>query len=244
MVTAKEALIREAERWSYSLEWKAAAAELKSLQGRWKEVGSAGNDDENLRQRFRTACGRFFERQRDHFEAVDRQRSENAARKERLCSTAESLRHSDDMKAAVSRVKALQSEWKTIGPAPKGTDDRLWNRFRQCCDEVFAAAHRDWERRHSEYEAKNQEWREKMHDTLRAKREQASRLRESIQHDEANVSRWRDAIYNLRPGGRADEIRDSLEGKISDVEDRISSKKQKLRELENDIDEIEAKLRR
>lgn len=236
-VNAKEALIREAERWSYSSEWKAAATELKSLQARWKEVGSAGTDDDGLWQRFRTASDRFFERRTAHFEALDRQRAHHAAEKEQLCSTVESLRFSDDLKAAASRVKDLQSRWKTIGPAPKDVDDRLWNRFRHACDEVFAAAHRDWER-------KQQEWQDKLHDTLRAKREQTSRLRESIDHDEGNISRWRDTIYSLRPGGRADEIRDSLESKISDVEDRIRSKQQKLREIEDDIDDIEAKLRR
>jgi chromosome segregation ATPase len=256
-VTAKDALIREAERWSNSSEWKTAATELKSLQGRWKEVGSAGNDEEALWQRFRAACDRFFERRTAHFDALDRQRAHNAAQKEQLCSTVESLRHSDDLKAAASRVKDLQGQWKTIGPAPKDVDDRLWNRFRHACDEVFAAAHRQWERRHSEYEArkaerernhaewerKQQEWRAKMHDTVRAKREQASRLRESIEHDEGNVSRWRDTIDSLRPGGRADEIQDSLEAKISDVEDRIRSKEAKLREIESDIEDIEARLR-
>jgi hypothetical protein len=61
-----------------------------------------------------------------------------------------------------------------------------------------------------------------MRDTLRAKRK-ASRLRESIEHDEANISRWHDTSYNLRPGGLADEIRDSLEDQISDVEDGTRS---------------------
>jgi len=107
----------------------------------------------------------------------------------------------------------------------------------------YEARKAERERKHEEWERKQQEWREKMHDTLRAKREQASRLRESIDHDEGNISRWRDTIYNLRPGGRADEIRYSLESKISDVEDRISSKQQKLREVEDDIDDIETKLR-
>jgi hypothetical protein len=242
-VNAKEALIHDAERWSSSSDWKLAAAELKSLQVHWKEVGNAGIDEEKLWQRFRASCDRFFERRTTHFEALDRQRSHNAAQKERLCSTVESLRHEDDLKAAISRAKDLQSEWKTIGPAPKDVDDRLWNRFRHACDDVFTAAHRERERKKEEWERKQREWRDKMHDTLRAKREQASRLRESIDHDEGNVARWRDTINDLRPGGRADEIRDSLEAKIADGEDRIQSKEQKLREIGSDIDDIETKLR-
>jgi hypothetical protein len=241
---AKEALIHEAERWNHCDDWKSAAAQLKTLQGRWKEIGSAGADEDALWQRFRSACDGFFERRKEHFSALDRQRDRNAAQKEQLCSTAESLRYSSDMKAAVSKVKDLQAEWKTIGPAPREVDDRLWSRFRHACDHIFSSAHHEWERKHEEWEQKQHEWRDKMRDTLRAKREHASRLRESINHDEENISRWRDTIDNLRPGGRADEIRDSHESKISDVEERISSKSQKLREIENDIDDIEAKLRR
>jgi hypothetical protein len=93
-------------------------------------------------------------------------------------------------------------------------------------NEVFATAHRDWERRDSEYEArkaererkheewgrKQQEWRDRMRDTLRAKREKASRLREMKQ-----TSLDRTTQANQRPGGSADEIRDSLEDQISDV---------------------------
>jgi hypothetical protein len=240
---AKERLIRDAERWSASEEWKQAGAELKALQARWKEAGSAGADDESLWQRFRATCDHFYERRTHHFETLDRQRNHHAAQKEQLCSTAEALRHADDLKAAMSRVKDLQSEWKTIGSAPKEVDDRLWQRFRHACDAVFAAATQERERKHEEWERKQREWRDKLHDTVRAKREQATRLRESINHDEGNLARWRDTINDIRPGRRADEIRDSLETKISDVEDRMQSKEQKLRELEDAINDIEAKLR-
>ncbi len=256
-IAAKTALLAEADRLSYSSDWKNTATEIKSLQARWKDAGNAGSDEDNLWQRFRVNCDRFFKRRTEHFAMLDRQRAQNAAQKERLCTTAESLRHSDDLKAAVASVKELQADWKTIGPAPREQDELLWNRFRHACDMVFAAAQRDWEqrqaeykarkeereRKHEEWERKQQEWRDKMHDTLQAKREQATRLRESIDHDEGNITRWRETIDNLRDGGRADEIRDSLEEKISDVEDRIQSKEEKLQKVENDIADIEAKLR-
>lgn len=256
-VSVKEALISEADNLSHSSEWKVAAEKLKSLQCRWKGIGSAGDQEDALWVSFRAACDRFFDRRAAHFEVLDRERSQNAVRKEQLCSAVETLRNSNDLKSAVSTIKEIQVQWKAIGPAGKDADVRLWNRFRHASDEVFSAAQREWERRqaeyrakkaeaerkHEEWERKQREWRSNMQDTIRAKREKVSRLRESIDHDEGNISRWRDVIYDLRPGGRADEIRDSLEGKISDVEDRIRSKEQKIREIEDDIDDIEAKLR-
>jgi hypothetical protein len=236
-VNAKEALIAEAERWSYSTDWKSASAELRLLQSRWKAIGRTGVEEERLWQHFRSSCDRFFQRRSAHFEELNHERARNASLKEELILIAESLRHSDDLKSAAGRVKNLQQQWKGIGPASKDLEPRLWDHFRHACDQVFEASHQEWER-------KNREWRDRMHDVLRAKREQVSRLRGSIEHDEENISRWRHTIHNLRPGGRADEIEDSLEGKIVDVEDRIASKQEKLREIENAIDEIEEKLRR
>ena len=81
-----------------------------------------------------------------------------------------------------------------------------------------------------------------MQDALERKCEQAARLESSIAHDEANVDRWQDTIHNLHDGGRADEIRDSLESRISDVESRIRSKQDRVRELEDAIRDIENKL--
>ena len=249
-VTAKEALISEAERWSDSSEWKTAGEAIKALQSRWKEVGSADRDEERLWRRFRAASSLFFAKRSAHFEELDRQRRHNQARKEALCSVAESLRYTGNLKEATEEAKRLQGAWKETGPARQEVDQLLWQRFRKACDEVFSAARREreerqqqHERKHDEWDRKQRQWRQQMHEVLRAKRELRGRLRESVDHDKRNVERWRDTIDNLRPGGRADEIRDSLEDKISDVEDRIRSKERKIQEIDDDIADIEGKLR-
>jgi chromosome segregation ATPase len=93
-----------------------------------------------------------------------------------------------------------------------------------------------------EYEHKQENWRDKMREALARKREQAHRLRESIEHDEGNIERWQNVIDSLRPGGRADEIQADLETRISDVDDRIRSKRVRVEELEESISDIESKL--
>jgi chromosome segregation ATPase len=81
-----------------------------------------------------------------------------------------------------------------------------------------------------------------MREVLSNKRDQVERLQGSVEHDEENVRRWHDTIYNLRPGPRADEIRHSLSQKISEVSDKIHSKRERIRELLAAIREIEEKL--
>jgi hypothetical protein len=56
------------------------------------------------------------------------------------------------------------------------------------------------------------------------------------------IARWEETIDNLRPDRRADEIRSSLEQKISEVSDKVASKRSRLHELEGAIEDIRAKL--
>ena len=232
----KEDIIRKAQTISRSTNWKVSADELVKLQEEWQKIRSAGRDhDEELWQRFRSAKNDFHRHRTEHFEKNRREEEGNNNQKERLCSDAESLIHSSDTKAAIDRVKQLQAEWNTIGHVPRDKAELLRNRFRNACDLVFQNARKQRERQ-------QEEWRAKMKETLSRKCEQAISLRKSIEHDEENIERWKNTIYGLHDGGRADEIRRSLESKISDVEDTVSSKKSRLRDLEESIKEIERKL--
>lgn len=228
----KEALCARADTLSASTDWKTVAETLKGLQESWKAIGFAGRDCEDaLWARFRSAQDKFYQRRKSFFEARDQQFDHKRHQKEALCIRAESLSSSTEWRAMRDVVQDLQSEWKRIGFAGRDCEERLWQRFRAAVDRCYALKNE-----------KRAEWRTKTSEALSRKRQQAVRLRESIEHDENNVSRWEDTISNLRGGGRADEIRDSLESKISDVETRIRSKRERLEQLEDSIRDIESKL--
>lgn len=239
----KEKLCREAEALSYSKDWKSTREAFKRLTEQWKQIGFAGKDfEEELWQRFRTAKDKFNERQSEFYK-------ENLQQKERLCTRAESLTYdafmsavyptrswgSGDVRDAIKRVKELQAEWKTIGPVPREEVDRVEKCFRNACDRVFKWAKEERER-------KQAEWRNKMQETLNRKLEQTARLKESIFHDESVLARLNDSYYNVRPGRRADEIRESIRNKISAIEDKICSKRKRLDDLEASIGDIRSKL--
>src|SRR5207302_2540530 len=40
-------------------------------------------------------------------------------------------------------IKALQAEWKTIGPVSRGQEKAVWERFRAACDRFFSRRHDD-----------------------------------------------------------------------------------------------------
>ena len=62
---------------------------------------------------------------------------ENLSRKEALITEAEQLAQSTSWEQASARLKALQVEWKTIGPVKKSKSDQVWERFRAACDLFF-----------------------------------------------------------------------------------------------------------
>jgi len=235
----KEELCAKAEALADSTEWKTAAEELKALQAEWKTIGAVPKEQaEGVWNRFRAACNRFFERRKEHFSTREKEAKEAIRRKTELCVKAEELRDTTDWRATTEAYKALQAEWKTIGGVPRAKGEELWTRFRAACDHFFARRSEHLEER----ERQRGEWKERLADAAQRKREQKQRLADSMVADEGHIERWRESIANIRPGGRADEIRTGLEEKIASVEERLAEKRARMAEMDQAILEIEAKL--
>lgn len=127
----KEALVAEAEALQQSTDWKATAEKIRGLQERWKAAGSAGRErDEALWGRFNAAKQVFFDARAAAWE-------ENRKRKEALVADAEALKDSTDWRTTGDAMKAMQAEWKTIGPAGREHEDALWTRFRAATQAFF-----------------------------------------------------------------------------------------------------------
>jgi hypothetical protein len=141
----KQALCDRAEALADSTDWVKTAAEIQTLQAEWKTVGPVTRGHEKaIWERFRSACDRFFTRRQEDLKRRKEDWAANLARKENLCERAEALASSTDWDAAVSEVKRLQAEWKTIGPVRKSRSEAVWQRFRAACDRFFDRyKHRD-----------------------------------------------------------------------------------------------------
>ncbi|HEX3532180.1 MAG TPA: DUF349 domain-containing protein [Thermoanaerobaculia bacterium] len=235
----KEALCVRAEELSNSTDWKGAAEAIKGLQAEWKAVGPAPREQADaVWKRFRKAADVFFERRKEHSDKLRKEQEENLRRKEALVARAEEHSKSTQWKATVQAIKELQAEWRTVGPAPSNKAESVWRRFRAAIDLFF-------ERQAAYFAQRNQDSdkrQDQMLDALERKREQANRVRESIDRDEDNLKRWRATLADLQPGDRGDELRASHDAKISDVEAKLPAKRQRLDELEEAIKEIAAKL--
>jgi len=134
----KEELCQNAEEHAESVMWKASADILKQLQTEWKEAGPCRrSDEEKLYARFRKACDAFFDRRAEHFKELDKEREQNQVKKEELCAKAEALTENMDWTLS-SSFRNLQAKWKEIGPAPRKTEQELWERFRAAADSFYS----------------------------------------------------------------------------------------------------------
>jgi Domain of Unknown Function (DUF349) len=235
----KEELCVRAEELSASTDWKGAAEAIKALQAEWKTIGPAPREQADaVWKRFRKAADVFFERRKEHSDTLRKEQEENLRRKEVLVARAEEYSKSTQWKATVQSIKELQAEWRTVGPAPSNKAEGVWRRFRAAIDRFF-------ERQSAYFAQRNQDVdkrQDQMLDALERKREQANRVRESVERDEENLKRWQASLAEVHPGDRSEELRASLDAKIADVESKLPAKRQRLDELEASIKEIAAKL--
>lgn len=119
-------------------DWEAVADAIKAVQARWKAIGPLPRSmEKTLFENFQAFCNAFFERRRSFYQKLNAERKENLAKKMRMCEEAESLVDSKDWAAAASRLKEMQRNWKSVGPASRDETDRLWQRFHTACNMFF-----------------------------------------------------------------------------------------------------------
>lgn len=133
-----------------------AATEMRTLQEQWKRVAAAPRSQaESLWTRFKAAQDQVYEKSKDFFAQQAAERQENLKKKEALVAQAESMADSSDWVKTAEAIKALQADWKAIGPVTRGHEKAIWERFRAACDRFFT-------RRQDDLKHRKHEWSENL----------------------------------------------------------------------------------
>ncbi len=131
-----------------------AARQLREAQAQWKQVANAPREQSQaLWTRFKAACDGVRARCDVYFAQLAEEQASNRARKESLCERAEALAASNDWIKTADAIKALQAEWKAVGPAPRAQEKALWDRFHAACDGFFTRRRNDLQQRKQEWAA-------------------------------------------------------------------------------------------
>ena len=215
-----------------------ASNEMRALQERWKPVAAAPRSQaETLWTRFKAAQDQVYEKCKDFFAQQAAERNDNLKKKEALCLRAESMADSTDWVKTAEAMKALQAEWKAVGPVTRGNEKAVWERFRAACDKFFT-------RRQEDLKKRKHDWSEnlKRKEALVA---EAKQLSESTEWEQAAArikklqAEWKtigpvkksksDAIWNEFRGAcdlfferfkNRDQV--ALQGKLADRETAVA----------------------
>jgi hypothetical protein len=116
---------------------------LQKLHDEWREIGPVAREfREEIWNRFKAASLVINKRHQDFFAALKAQEEINLAAKTTICEKVaaidlETLKSHKDWEQKTAEVIELQKEWKTIGFAPKKENVKIYERFRDLCDEFF-----------------------------------------------------------------------------------------------------------
>ena len=115
-------------------DWRGVEKVLRQARAEWRHYHPVDRKvARELSGRFEELAGQIHGRLKEEWDR-------NIALKEGIVAEATEVQESGKPATAkADAVKALQRQWKEIGPLPRRADQRLWKLFREQCDAVFDA---------------------------------------------------------------------------------------------------------
>ncbi|WP_422358595.1 DUF349 domain-containing protein [Reichenbachiella sp.] len=119
-------------------EWNSKTKELLAIQKEWEAVGAMPKDQAKaVNKKFWGDFKSFFHNKSAFFKTLDSQREDNLKKKQELVDKAIELQSSEDWNETANAYKALQREWKEVGPVPGKEREKIYKKFKAACDEFF-----------------------------------------------------------------------------------------------------------
>jgi hypothetical protein len=129
-----------------SKQWEELTAKVQEMQNDWRKIGFAPKKyNQSVYDEYRAECDRFFHTKTEYFKEIRDKFSGNLKRKRAIIEQAKQIQAAlaeeaqADWNKAADEIRALQAEWKTIGPVTRKHSDELWAQFTAACDAFFDA---------------------------------------------------------------------------------------------------------
>ncbi|MCX6302966.1 MAG: DUF349 domain-containing protein [Bacteroidia bacterium] len=116
---------------------------LQDFHNQWREIGPVPQESKNeIWERFKEATSQINKRHHEFFEKQKDDQRNNLEAKMTLCEEVEAINASEiknfkEFDEKAEKVVDLQKMWRTIGFAPKKQNNKVYQRFRDACDNFF-----------------------------------------------------------------------------------------------------------
>jgi hypothetical protein len=250
----KTLLCEAAERLVNNENIVEASRALQQLHDEWAEIGAVAREyREDIWNRFKAASTAINKKHQAYFDELHAKEQANLAAKqaiiEQLKVINEPIVNGQPLTAkqwdeATAKIQELQTQWRTIGFAPKKYNQSVYDAYRAECDRFFHTKmefYHELRERRKEREQKHKEYLERVKAREERAKAQAERAAKTIANQGADGLR---------------KLRDRLKQEIKTAENNIlfftaksktanqlvDSMQRKIDDLKNQLKEIETKL--
>lgn len=250
----KEALVEKAEALKESTNWGATTNAMTALMEEWKKTGRAPHDKaEEQWKRFNDAQDHFFQAKKRYNDDMRKVQDANYELKSALLARAEELKDSTKWGETTAELNRIFDEWKTIGPVPREHNNRIWDAFIAARRHFFDRKDADREQRKQQNDAykaareardiadkKHREAREKADrkDRIEHAKRSISGVHHELAEEKEKLADFKNAIQNIAPGKKAEELRAHLTNLISESEKHIAALEKKIVKVTEEMTKV------
>jgi len=143
-LNAKIKLCETAEKLQDSTDFSKTTPEILNLQKKWKEIGPVPYEkSEEIWQRFRSACNRFFENKSTAFKEQKEKEKENLQLKEAIIKEMTAFKPLPSDKENIEAIRSFQKRWDEIGFVPRNKADAINKSYHNILTKLFDIANVD-----------------------------------------------------------------------------------------------------
>ncbi len=198
----KQELIEEAKQLKGASNFKDATASANTLMQRWKEIGSAGRDnDERLWTAFNEARNVFFAKKEEHWENLQDQFKNAKQVKEEIITKAKAVSNSDEWQKTGAVFRELMEQWKAVGSAGREVEDTLWEAFNEQRQAFYT-------RRDAYYETQREQ-HDKNFDAKKVLLEKAQAIQEEAYYSRENTQALKELAQQWKAIGSCGKTREN-----------------------------------
>lgn len=139
----KTKLCEAAEKLAEENDVVSAFHQLQKLHQEFRETGPVAKElREEVWNRFKAASSVVNRKHQQHFETLKENEQRNLDEKTVICEIVEAVDYNElksftEWENKTKEIIALQAKWKTIGFAPQKMNVKIFERFRNACDDFF-----------------------------------------------------------------------------------------------------------
>ena len=219
------------EPWS-AKKWEEMTEKVQALQNEWRTIGFAPKKyNQSIYDAYRAECDRFFHTKTDYFKGIRDTFNTNLKKKRALIERAQQL--AEQVKGETENIqwneladslRALQAEWKTIGPVARKYSDELWEQFSAAGDAFFNAKREavKGERLKAKGERAAKAAKAAASQGAEGLRKMRDRLQQEIKTAENNI------LFFTAKSKTANKLVDSMQKKIDELKKQLDEIQEKL----------------